>query len=73
MANFLESSHGFMHNRDLLRAIHNLLNHNRMCVAGVNNTFIIHNGDKDTTVVKDRPVLEDQCVNCLLEGGVQMG
>ncbi len=73
MATFLESRHRFMHNRDLLGAIHDLLNRNRMSIVGVNNTFIIHNGVKDTTPIKDRPLLDDQCINCLLEGGVQMG
>ncbi len=73
MANFLESSNGFKHNGDLFRAIHDLFNCDRMCVAGVDNTFVIINGDEDTLVVKDRPVFDDQCINCLLEGGVQMG
>ncbi len=73
MANFLESSHRFTHNRDLLRAIHDLFNHNRMCIASVNNTFVIHNWDKATMVIKGRPVLDNQCINCLLEGRAQMG
>jgi hypothetical protein len=46
MAKLLEGSHSFMHNRQLVGAIHDLLDSNGMRVAGVNDTLKVLTGTK---------------------------
>ncbi len=59
MANLLEGGHSFTHNRQLVGAIHDLLDSNGMHVAGVNDTLVNFKWNENATIIKDRLVFDD--------------
>ena len=69
----LESCHGLTHDRNLLRAIYDLLYCDGMRIACVKDTLVVPDGNKHTAIIEDRPVLDDQCVDLLLQVSGQVG
>jgi hypothetical protein len=69
----LESCHGFTHDGNLLRAIHDLLDCDGVSVTCIDDTLVVPDGNKHTAIIEDRPVLDDQCVDLLLQVSGQVG
>jgi hypothetical protein len=73
VANFLKGSNGGSNDRDLPGPIDYLFDGNGLCVPSKNDALIALDWDKDTLVVKDRPILFDKCVDLIAYCGFQMG
>jgi hypothetical protein len=57
MANFLESSNGGPHDRDLPGPIEYHFDNNGLCVLSINDILVVLDWDENTLVVKNRPIL----------------
>jgi hypothetical protein len=73
VANFLKGSNGSPHDRDLPEPIEYIFDGDGLCVPSINEAFIVLDWDKDTLVIKDRPILFDDCVDLIAYGRFQMG
>ncbi len=73
MANFLEGSNGGPHDRDLPGPIEYLFDSDGLCTPSTNDTLLVLDWDKDTLVIKNRPILLDKRIDLIAYGGFQMG
>jgi hypothetical protein len=73
MADFLESSNGGPHDRDLPGPIEYLFDGNGLCVSSINDTLVVLDWDENTLVVKNRPILLDERIDSIAYSGFQMG
>ncbi len=72
MSNLGKGGDALPHDHRFLLAIKDLLDCDGPCGAGVDHAFIIFNRNKHAHLVKHRPMIADDCVDPLLEGGVQV-
>ena len=73
MAALLKGSNDGPQDRDLPGPIEYFFGGNRPCNPSSNVTLIVLDWDKDTIVVKNRPILLDECVDLIAYGRFQMG
>ena len=66
VANLFQGSDGFVHDWNLLGAVHDLFHRDGVGVASVNDTFIVPDGNENATIIEDRPVLDNQRIDLLL-------
>jgi hypothetical protein len=57
MANFLEGGNCFSNDWDFLGPMEYLLDSDGLCIPRINDTFVVLYLNKDSLVVKDRPIL----------------
>jgi hypothetical protein len=72
VADLFESCHSTSHDRELVRTIHYLFNSDWVCVACINDAFVIAHRDKNSAVVEHRPVFSNKSVNGLLQWRVEV-
>lgn len=65
VADLLECSNAFPHDRDLPWAVENFLDSDRRGGTGVDDALVIANGREGATFVKDAPVLFYNRYQCL--------
>jgi len=66
VTNFFKSSHGFTHDQNCLGAIHDLFYRDGVGIAGINDALVVSNRYENTTIIKDRPVFDNQRIDLLL-------
>jgi hypothetical protein len=72
MAYFCQGSNGILHDGCLLWPIDDFLDGNRLCVPGINDTFVVLDGDENAFVVEDRPIFLDNGVDFIMYMGLEM-
>ncbi len=64
VAKRFEGGDALTHDSNLPWAVLNLLDRNGSCVTCINDTAVILDRDKSAFVVKDRPVLLNEAIDC---------
>ncbi len=73
MAHFLKCCYGPAHDWNFFWSVVNLLHSDGSGVAGINDTFVVANRNKDAALIEDRPVLDHKHVSLVMQHLVRMG
>jgi hypothetical protein len=72
VAYFCQGSNGILHDGCLLWPVDDFLDGNRLCIPGINDTFVVLDGDENAFVVEDRPIFLDDGVDFTMYMGLEM-
>jgi hypothetical protein len=73
VAYFYQGSNGIPHDGCLLWPVDDFLDGNRLCVPGINDTFVVLDRDENAFVVEDRPIFLDNDIDFITYMGFKMG
>jgi hypothetical protein len=72
VAYFCQGSKGIPHDGYLLWTVGDFLESNRLCVPGINDTFVDLDGDENAFVVEDSPIFLDNGIDFIVYMGFKM-
>ncbi len=72
VAYFCQGSNIILHDGCLLWPVDDFLDGNKLCFPGINDTFIVLDGDEDAFVVEDGPIFLDNGTDFIANIGFKM-
>ncbi len=72
VAYFCQGSNGIPHDGCLPWPVDDFLDGNRLCLPGINDTFIVLDGDENAFVVEDKPIFLDNSIDFITYMGLKM-
>jgi hypothetical protein len=72
VAHFCQGNNGILHDGCLLWPVDDFLDSNRLCVPGINETFVVLDGDEYAFVVEDRPIFLENGIDFITYMGLEM-
>ncbi len=72
VAYFSQGSNGIPHDGCLFWPLDDFLDGNRLCIPGINDTFVVLYGDKNAFVVEERPIFLDNGLDFITYMGFKM-